>query len=98
MPVRARREVSQLMTATAPLWPVPDPAETGFGWRLAGTRAAVSELATSADGLAELADDDVLAVMGELTSMAAQIDGLRVATAAAVRDRDLVRRQGARNL
>ncbi|HEY3735316.1 MAG TPA: HNH endonuclease signature motif containing protein [Streptosporangiaceae bacterium] len=86
------------MTAAMPLWQVPDPAGPGFGMRLADVSAAVSSLAATADGLADVADDDVLTVMDELTSLVARIDGLRVATAAAVRDRDLVRRRGARNL
>ena len=50
--------------------------------------AAVGQLAGHAD-LDEMADRDAAAVMGALTTLAGQLDGLRVQVARAVRDRDI---------
>jgi len=79
--------------ATSP-GPAPDPAAS-FAARLAAARAAVTELAAATDQLGEVADDDAAVVMGELTTMAGQLDGLRVAVTGLVRRRGLYRRRGA---
>ena len=72
----------------------PGPDAT-FAARLAAARAAVTELAVSAEQLADVPDDDVAGVMGELTTMGGQLDGLRVAVTGVVRRRGLYRRRGA---
>ncbi|HEY3957021.1 MAG TPA: hypothetical protein VGM53_26940, partial [Streptosporangiaceae bacterium] len=80
----------------APGCPPPDADQpSGFDARLAAARAAVAALAGAAGKLAEVPDDGLGAVMGELTTLAGQIDGLRVAVTAQVRDRGIFRQQGA---
>ena len=59
--------------------------------------AAVAQLAGQAD-LDRMADQDAAAVMGALTTLTGRLDGLRVQVARAVRDRDICRLRGARNL
>jgi Domain of unknown function (DUF222) len=49
-------------------------------------------------GIAEVADDDLSDVMGELTTLVGQLDGLRVAVTRRVRDRGLWRLRGAANV
>jgi hypothetical protein len=66
-----------------------------FAARLTLARTAVGELAAAADRLGDVADDDLAAVMAELTTLVGQLDGLRVAVTAQVRDRGVFRRQGA---
>ena len=72
----------------------PEPGAT-FTARLAAARSAVTELAAAADQLDDVPGDDVAGVMGELTSMTGQLDGLRVAVTGQVRQRGLYRRRGA---
>ena len=69
----------------------------GLAWLLDAATAAVGQLASQAD-LDEMADRDAAAVMGALTTLAGQLDGLRVQVARAVRDRDICGLRGARNL
>ena len=69
----------------------------GLAWLLDAATAAVGQLAGQAD-LDEMADRDAAAVMGALTTLAGQLDGLRVQVARAVRDRDICGLRGARNL
>jgi hypothetical protein len=69
-----------------------------FGSRLAAARAAVAELAAAAGQLRDAADDDVSEIMAELTTMVGQLDGLRVAVTALVRERGLHRLRGASNV
>jgi len=69
-----------------------------FGSRLAAARAAVADLAAAAGQLGDVADGDVAGIMGELTSMVGQLDGLRVAVTGLVRERGLYRLRGASNV
>jgi hypothetical protein len=69
-----------------------------FGTRLAAAGTAVAELAGTVDQLSYVADDDIAGVMGELTTLVGQLDGLRVEVARAVRTRGLYRLRGARNV
>ncbi len=76
--------------------PSPGPGQpAGFAARLAAARAAVADLAGAAGELDELADDGLGPVMRELTTLAGQIDGLRVAVTGQVRDRGVFRAEGA---
>jgi hypothetical protein len=69
--------------------------DASFGARLTAARTAVGELAAAADRLGDVADDGLASVMAELTTLVGQLDGLRVAVTAHVRDRGVFRRQGA---
>ena len=69
--------------------------DAAFAARLADACAAVTELAAAAGQLDDVPADDVAAVMGELTTMVGQLDGLRVGVTAQVRARGLYRRRGA---
>jgi hypothetical protein len=71
---------------------------TGFDARLAAARAAVADLAGAADELSETAAEALAPAMRELTSLAGQIDGLRVAVTAQVRERGVFRQEGAVSL
>jgi hypothetical protein len=73
-------------------------AGASFASRLAAARAAVAELAAGAGWIPEVADDDLSGVMGELTTLVGQLDGLRVAVTSRVRDRGLWRLRGAANV
>ena len=69
--------------AADPACPPPDAGQpAGFDTRLATARAAVAELAGAAGELADVAGDALAPVMRELTTLAAQVDGLRVAVTA----------------
>src|ERR1700728_599864 len=73
----------------------PDWADASFGARLAASSAAVAELVAGGERLHDVADDDLPAVMRELTTLVGQLDGMRVAVTRQVRDRGVFRRQGA---
>ena len=80
-----------------------EPRSTGelpgaFGTRLAAARAAVADLTAAAGQLGDVADGDVAGIMGELTTMVGQLDGLRVAVTGLVRERGLYRLRGASNV
>ena len=74
------------------------PAGASFAFPLAEARTAVADLAAAADRITEVADDDLSGVMGELTTLVGQLDGLRVAVTRRVRDRGLWRLRGAANV
>jgi hypothetical protein len=69
--------------------------EPAFAARLAVAGAAVGALPAAADGLGAVTDEALLGVMGELTTLVGRLDGLRVAVAARVRQREAYRRAGA---
>lgn len=73
-------------------------AAASFASQLAAARAAVADLAAAAGRITGVADDDLSGVMGELTTLVGQLDGLRVAVTARVRDRGLWRLRGAANV
>jgi Domain of unknown function (DUF222) len=73
-------------------------AGASFASRLGAARAAVADLAGGAGRITEVADDDLSAVMGELTTLVGQLDGLRVAVTSRVRDKGLWRLRGAANV
>jgi Domain of unknown function (DUF222)/HNH endonuclease len=73
-------------------------SETPFGVLLDTAASAVAELTTAAGRLGEVADDALPVVMRQLTTLVGQLDGVRVAVTAQVRDRDVFRRQGAASL
>jgi hypothetical protein len=59
--------------------------------------AGAADILSAAD-LADVADDDIARVMGELTILGCRIDALRIDTAAAARDRGILARNGTRSL
>jgi hypothetical protein len=69
-----------------------------FATRLAAARATVADLSAAAGRITEVADDDLSGVMGQLTTLVGQLDGLRVAVTRRVRDRGLWRLRGAANV
>jgi hypothetical protein len=73
----------------------PDWADASFGARLTASSVAVAELVAVGERLEDVADDDLPAVMRDLTTLVGQLDGLRVAVTRQVRDRGVFRRQGA---
>lgn len=75
-----------------------DWAGASFASQLAAARATVADLAAAAGRISEVADDDLSGVMGELTTLVGQLDGLRVAVTRRVRDRGLWRLRGAANV
>ena len=72
------------------------PAED-LGELLAAASTAVADLAGGAD-LGQMADRDAAAVMGTLTTLVGQLDGLRVQVACEVRDREICGLRGVRTL
>jgi hypothetical protein len=56
------------------------------------------DLVAAAGQITEVADDDLSGVMGELTTLVGQLDGLRVAVTRRVRDQGLWRLRGAANV
>jgi hypothetical protein len=74
------------------------PPDASFAARLAAAAAAVADLAAAAGELRDVPDGDVADVMGQLTTLAGQLDGLRVAVTGLVRRRGLYRQRGAGNV
>ena len=72
--------------------------DASFGSRLAAAGAVVTGLAAAADQLRDVQDDDVAGIMGQLTTLVGQLDGLRVAVTGLVRERGLYRLRGASNV
>ena len=74
------------------------PAGAPFEAQLSAACAAVADLAAAAGRISGVPDDDLSGVMGALTTLIGQLDGLRVAVTRRVRDRGLWRLRGAANV